>query len=178
MDINALATKLTYGLYVISVKDFENEGRPAGFVIDAVCQISFGDEPTVVFSVMNKNHSKDCIAREGVFNLSILPEDIDPFVISNFGYQSSRDISKWSNIEYELKAGLPIVPTAVSWAQFRVTDSRVMDTHTAFFCVPVEAEYLNGSKEPLRYADYFTKLKEPAFEAFKAFKSRSGKETV
>jgi len=178
MDTNALATKLTYGLHVISVKDAEHGGRPAGFVIDAVCQLSMGEEPLVVFSVMNKNYSKDCIAKEGVFNFSILPVDVDPFIIANFGFQSSKDVSKWDNVEHEIKAGLPVLPSAISWAQFNVKDIRVLDTHTAFFCVPVEIEYLNKDKEPVRYADYFTKLKAPAFAAFEAFKSKTGKETV
>jgi flavin reductase (DIM6/NTAB) family NADH-FMN oxidoreductase RutF len=179
MDMNALTTKLTYGLYTMSVKDSLQGGRPAGFMIDAVCQLSSGDEPVVVFSVMNRNYSKDCIAREGVFNMSVLPDDIDPFVIANFGFQSSKDVAKWENVVHEMRAGLPVIPQAISWTQLRVQDSRVFDTHTAFFCVPVEAEYLNAEKTPLRYADYFTKFKEPAFAAFKAYKdSITGKETI
>ena len=179
MDTSALTNKLTYGLYVVSVADAGNGGRPAGFVIDAVCQLSSGDEPLVVCSVMNKNYSKDCIAREGVFNLSILPEDVDPFVIANFGFQSSKDVAKWDNLPFETKAGLPVIPQAISWARMRALDSRVLDTHTSFFCVPEEMELLNGEKEPLRYADYFTKFKKPAFEAFQAYKDRtSGKGTV
>jgi flavin reductase (DIM6/NTAB) family NADH-FMN oxidoreductase RutF len=178
MGIDALTKKLTYGLHVISVTDAPNGGRFAGFVIDAVCQISAGEEPVVLFSVMNKNYSKDCIAREGVFNVSVLPDDVDPFILANFGYQSSKDVSKWDNVVYELKSGLPVIPQAVTWAQLKVKDVRVFDTHTAFFCVPIEAEYLNAEKDPVRYADYFTKLKEPAFAAFQAFKAgQAGKET-
>jgi flavin reductase (DIM6/NTAB) family NADH-FMN oxidoreductase RutF len=178
MGIEALSTKLTYGLYVISVADALNGGRPAGFVIDAVCQVSMGEEPLVLCSVMNKNYSKGCIAQEGVFNLSVLPVDVDPFVLANFGFQSSKDVAKWENVAHELRNGLPVLPRAVSWAQLKVKDSRVLDTHTAFFCVPTEAGYLNEEKEPVRYADYFTKLKEPAFAAFQAFKEKqAGKET-
>jgi flavin reductase (DIM6/NTAB) family NADH-FMN oxidoreductase RutF len=172
MEINALSTKLTYGLHVISVYDKAND-RPAGFVIDAVCQLSMDEPPTVVFSVMNKNYSKNCIKDAGVFNFSILPESVDPFVLANFGFQTSKDVSKWDNVPYTLRAGLPVLDQAISWAQFKVTDLREMGTHTAFFTVPTEAEYLNGDLIPLRYADYFTKLKEPAFAAFKAFKDKA-----
>ncbi|GHU62898.1 hypothetical protein AGMMS49983_05230 [Clostridia bacterium] len=172
MDMNALATKLTYGLHVISVQDQAND-RPGGFIIDAVCQLSMDVPPTIVFSVMNKNYSKDLIKTEGVFNLSILSESVDPFVIANFGFQSSKDISKWENVPYTLRAGLPVLDEAVSWGQFRVTDIREMGTHTAFFTVPTESEYLNGELIPLRYADYFTKLKEPAFAALKAFQEKA-----
>ncbi|MDR0876006.1 MAG: flavin reductase family protein [Clostridiales Family XIII bacterium] len=172
MEINALSTKLTYGLHVVSVHDAAN-ARPAGFIIDAVCQLSMDEPPTVVFSVMNKNYSKGCIKAEGVFNLSILPESVDPFVIANFGFQTSKDTAKWDNVPYTLRAGLPALDQAISWAQFKVTDIREMGTHTAFFSVPTNAEYLNGDLTPLRYADYFTKLKEPAFAAFKAFQNRT-----
>jgi len=174
-----MVTKLTYGLYIVSVNDALNGGRPAGFVMDAVCQISSGEEPIVLCAVMNRNYSKDCIAREGLFNLSILPDDVDPFLIANFGFQSSKDVSKWDNVAFEYGAGLPIIPQAVSWVQFRVKDRRAFDTHTAFFCTPAEAEFLNADKEPVRYADYFTRLKAPAFAAFQAFKDRvAGKETI
>jgi flavin reductase (DIM6/NTAB) family NADH-FMN oxidoreductase RutF len=160
---------MTYGLYVISVRDAANGGRAGGFIIDAACQLSMDAEPTFVFSVMNKNYSKELIDKEGVFNLSILPTDAAPFVIGNFGFQSGRDAAKWENVPYTERAGLPVLDGAVSWARFLVTDRRVMGTHTAFFCTPAEAEYLNEGKEPLRYADYFTKLKEPVMAAFAAF---------
>jgi flavin reductase (DIM6/NTAB) family NADH-FMN oxidoreductase RutF len=177
MGIEALTKSLTYGLYVISVRDPEQD-RIAGFVIDAVCQISSGNEPIVLCSVMNKNYSKTCILQEGVFNLSVLPDDVDPFILANFGFQSSKDVSKWDNVVFELKEGLPIIPEAVAWTQMKVKDIREMETHTAFFCEPSIAEYLNMEKNPVRYADYFTKLKNPAFAAFQAFKAeQAGKET-
>lgn len=177
-NIAVISTKLTYGLHVVGVKDSGHGGRFAGFVIDAVCQLSMGEEPVIVFSVMNKNYSKDCIAKEGVFSLSILPEDVDPFILANFGFQSSADVSKWENVEYAIEAGLPVLPSAVSWARLRTLDERVFDTHTSFFCTPVDLGYLNENKTPLKYADYFLKLKEPAFAAFKEYKDRiSGKET-
>ena len=167
MDINALSKKLTYGLHVISVNDAKN-ARPGGFVIDAVCQLSMDEPPLVVFSVMNKNYSKDCIKDEGTFNVSILPVSVDPFVIANFGYQSSSDVDKWKNVPHTIINGLPVLDQAITWAQFKVVDFRVMGTHTAFFCEPTECDYLNESLEPLRYADYFTELKDAAFAAFKS----------
>ena len=178
MGIDAFTKKLTYGLHITSVADSLNGGRFAGCVIDAVCQISSGNEPMVLCSVMNTNYSKSCIEREGVFNISVLPDDIDPFILANFGFQSSKDVSKWDNVDFELREALPVIPKAVSWAQMIVKDFRVFDSHTAFFCLPSAGDYLNQDKEPLRYADYFTKFKNPAFEAFKAYKERlAGKET-
>ena len=177
MGIEAFTRSLTYGLHVVSVKDSEQD-RFAGFVIDAICQISSGSEPIILCAAMNKNYSKDCIIKEGVFNISVLPDDVDPFILANFGFQTSRDVAKWDNVDFALGDGLPIIPEAVSWTQMKVKDIREMETHTAFFCVPSIAEYLNKDKNPVRYADYFSKLKDPAFAAFQAFKAgQAGKET-
>jgi flavin reductase (DIM6/NTAB) family NADH-FMN oxidoreductase RutF len=153
------------------VRDDVND-RFAGFIIDAVAQISMGETPTVLISVMNKNYSKDCIDKAGLLNLSVLPEDVDPFVIANFGFQTSKDVEKWPNVPHSLQGGLPVLNSAVSWVQLKVTEKRVMDTHTAFFCTPIEAEVLAAGKTPLIYADYFTKLKDATLQAFKAFKEK------
>ena len=169
MDMMAMVQNLTYGLYVTGAWDEEN-GRYSGHVIDAVAQLSMDEEPTVVASVMNTCYTKSLIEKEGVFVLSILPADVDPFVLANFGFQCGRDVSKWENVPYTLRGGFPVLDEAVAWVQFRVADKRVMGTHTAFFCHPTDAEALNPGKDPLRYADYFTKLKNPAMEAFQAFK--------
>jgi flavin reductase (DIM6/NTAB) family NADH-FMN oxidoreductase RutF len=171
MDTQAL-TKLSYGLYTVSVEDPAN-ARPAGFIIDAVAQISMDDPPTVIVSVMNRNYSKDCIAEAGVFNLSVLPADVDPFLIANFGYQSSKDVAKWANVPHTIRAGLPVPDCAVSWAQLKVIDKRVMGTHTSFFTQPVEAELLVPDGQPLLYADYFKELKTKAMDAFTAWKEEN-----
>lgn len=169
MDPTALH-KISYGLYVISVKD-EANNRNAGFVIDAVAQISMGEIPTIIFSVMNKNYCKDCIDKEGVFNFSILPKNVTPFIIANFGFQTSKEVDKWANIEHSEKFGLPIIDEAIACAQMKVIDKRVMDTHTTFFCNPVDAEVLNPDKTPLIYGNYFIDLKDKVMAAFKEFKA-------
>ncbi|MDR1815837.1 MAG: flavin reductase family protein [Clostridiales Family XIII bacterium] len=179
MDIMAMTTKLTYGLHVASVQDAA-QGRAAGFVIDAVCQLSMGDEPVFCFSVMNKNYSKDCIAKEGVFNVSVLPENPTPFVIANFGFQTSKDVAKWDvakaqGIAFTERGGLPVLDEAVAWGQFQVFDARAWDTHTTFFCHPTDADYLHADVEPLRYADYFSKWKQPVMDAFAAYKAEGEK---
>jgi len=160
-----MAQNLTYGLYVTSVWD-EANGRFGGHVIDAVAQLSMGEPPTVVASVLNTCYTQSLIEKEGVFSLSILPANVDPFVIANFGFQCGRDVSKWENVPHTLREGLPALDEAVAWVKFQVIDKRVMDTHMAFFCNPVAIEALHPDKEPLRYADYFTKLKAPAMAAF------------
>jgi flavin reductase (DIM6/NTAB) family NADH-FMN oxidoreductase RutF len=163
-------SKLSYGLYVTGVWDKTN-GRLTGHIVDAVAQLSMGDNPIVVVSVMNQNHTRECVENVNEFTLSVLPEDVDPFVIGNFGFQSGRDADKWTQVPHTIVDGLPYLNEAVSYIRFKVVDKRVMNTHTAFFCEPIGGEVLHEEKTPLIYADYFKGLKDKVFEAFSAHKN-------
>jgi flavin reductase (DIM6/NTAB) family NADH-FMN oxidoreductase RutF len=100
--------KLSYGLYVTGV---ETENGPGGSVVDSVAQVSHGDPQRVALGSMNKNFTTESIKRTGEFTLSVLGQDIDPFVIANFGFQSARDpaIKKWDNVGHSVKDGLPVL---------------------------------------------------------------------
>ncbi|MDR0854307.1 MAG: flavin reductase family protein [Clostridiales Family XIII bacterium] len=161
--------KLSYGLYVTGVRDEAND-RVTGHICDAVAQLSMGEKPQVVVSIMNKNYTKDCIEKSGEFTLSVLPDTVDPFVIGNFGFQSGKDVSKWPNVPHNVVDGLPILCEAVSYVRLKVIDKRVMDSHTAFFCEAIGGEVLHEDKTPLIYADYFKELKDLVMAAFTAFK--------
>lgn len=90
MELDALY-KLTHGLYILGAAD---NGRPVGSVVDAVMQVA--NKPVVIaLSCNNQSYTKECIERTGVFGLSVLCKGVDPFVIANFGFQSSRSIDKW-----------------------------------------------------------------------------------
>lgn len=93
MQENALYT-ITNGLYVLSVQDGEGY---AGSLVDAVSQIAVSPY-LIMVSCMNNSHTKSCIEKAGEFGISVLAKETDPFVVANFGYQSSRDVKKWQNI--------------------------------------------------------------------------------
>ena len=89
MQENALYT-ITNGLYVLSVQDGEGY---AGSLVDAVSQIAVSPY-LIMVSCMNNSHTKSCIEKAGEFGISVLAKETDPFVVANFGYQSSRDVKK------------------------------------------------------------------------------------
>lgn len=159
-------TKLTYGLYVAGVKDAA--GRFCGSLVDAVAQVSMGSQPYVALGSMNRNYTTEVLLQNGLFTLSVLPEDVDPFVLANFGFQSGRTIDKWSNVPYEIYHDLPVLKHSVARLLCRVDGVRMFETHHLFIAEIIEADHTGG--EPLIYADYFTKLKGPVAEAFKAYK--------
>jgi flavin reductase (DIM6/NTAB) family NADH-FMN oxidoreductase RutF len=169
MDKKALE-KFSYGLYVLGVKS--DKGYYGGCIIDAVAQLDMAEKPTVVCSSMKQNESNRLVHKFGEFTLSVLPEDVDPFVIANFGFQSARDVEKWPNVDFVEKDGLPYLAKAISHVRLRVTDAIELSTHTAFVCETVDAFLGEAGGAPLIYADYFTKLKDAAMTAFSDFKKR------
>ena len=104
MDESALFC-LTHGIYVLGAKD-EAQNRFCGSIVDGVMQVA--NKPVVVaLSCSNTSYTKECIESSGEFSLSVLCKDVDPFVVANFGFQTSREVNKWDNVKSVQKDGLP-----------------------------------------------------------------------
>lgn len=104
MSSNALYD-ITYGLYVVGCY---SDGKPAGCVINTCFQVT-SENPTLAICLNKKNFTLDCIKRNPRFSLSIIAEDTDPFVISSFGFRSSRDADKYADFGCEDLDGTPAV---------------------------------------------------------------------
>ena len=104
MSSNALYD-ITYGLYVVGCY---SDGKPAGCVINTCFQVT-SENPTLAICLNKKNFTLDCINRNPRFSLSIIAEDTDPFVISSFGFRSSRDADKYADFGCEDLDGAPAV---------------------------------------------------------------------
>lgn len=146
-DLNALF-KLTYGLYVVGVKDGEKFG---GCVVDAVMQTTV-EPPTLVLCCGKTTRTHELLLENKAFSLSVLPDDVDGSIIKNFGFQSGRTADKWANVPYRLKNGLPVLNDMAAWVVCDITDTRELSTHTLFFCAIADAE--DGLKKALSYTDY------------------------
>ena len=77
---------ITQGMYVLTT----NEG---GCIVDAVSQISSGDNPLVAVSVMKSNYTNELLKQNDKFALSVLGKEVDPQIIKTFGFNSLRDIN-------------------------------------------------------------------------------------
>ena len=163
MDTKALF-KLTYGLYVVGVRNGDNFG---GCVVDAVMQTTV-EPPTLVVSSNKSTRTNECIAKTKEFSLSVLSETTDPFVIANFGFQSCRAAEKWNKVPHRFLNGLPVLNNAAAYLHCRVTDVKELSTHTLFFCDITEA--VDGTGKALSYTTYQESWKPKVMEAF-----RSGK---
>ena len=167
MDEKALF-KISYGLYVLGI---QAENHFGGCVIDAVAQVSGGQSPVIILGSMNNNLTNRLIKEKGEFTLSVLPENVHPFVIANFGFQSAKDIDKWANVPHTVKDGLPALDGAVAYFRCRTTEAKELATHTAFFCEVIDAWQGENSAKPLIYGDYQREMKSASVEAFKDFKA-------
>lgn len=162
MDKEAL-TKLTHGLYIVGAKDVDKGGF-CGLVVDAVMQVA--TQPVVIaLSLMNAGYTKTQLEKSGRFSLSVLPSDINPFIIANFGFQSGRNVDKWQAVDYSVKSDLPYLENSLAVLEAKVMESRVFDSHTLFIA-EIDDAWEKGLGEPLTYAAYQTNLKKEALALF------------
>ena len=162
MDKQAL-TKLTHGVYVVGAKNVDNGGL-CGLTVDAVMQVA--TTPTIIaLSLGNSGYTRTQIEKTGRFSLSVLASDVNPFIIANFGFQSSRNVDKWASVEYHTKDGLPYLPESLAVLEADVIESHIFESHTLFIA-EVKAAWTELFGTPLTYEEYQTNLKEKALALF------------
>ena len=88
MKNKKITRKITLGMYVLTTKD-------GGCIVDAVSQISAGDNPLIAVSVMKNNYTNELLKQYNKFALSVLDKEVDGEIIKIFGFNSSRDIDKF-----------------------------------------------------------------------------------
>lgn len=143
--------KITQGMYVLTTEN-------GGCVVDAVSQVSGGDNPLIAVAVMKKNYTNELLKNNTKFAISVLSNDVNPEIIKTFGFNSSRDINKFENIETEKIEELNIIKDSIGYMVCEIVDSIDNDTHTLFIGKMVEADIFE-EKEAMSYG-YYQKHKE------------------
>ena len=92
MDKKAMY-KLSYGLFVLTARDGAKDN---GCIINTAIQAA--SEPNQLSICVNKaNYTHDMIERTGKFTVSVLSEQADFKLFKHFGFQSGRDVDKFTN---------------------------------------------------------------------------------
>ena len=156
VDPNALF-KFSYGLFVLTAKDGAKDN---GCIINTAAQLT--DTPKRITIAVNKaNYTHDMILKTGVFNVSVLSEDVGMATFQRFGFQSGRDADKFAGCEGLQRSanGLYyITEGANAVLSGKVIQTVDCGTHTLFIADVTEAKIL--SKEPsVTYAYYFAHIK-------------------
>ncbi|NLJ32160.1 MAG: rubredoxin [Clostridiales bacterium] len=151
---NEILFKLTYGMYAIGVKD---DNKASACIVNTVTQVS--NSPNMVaVSMSHRNYSNECIAKNGIFTVSVLSEDTSGAVIGALGFTSGRNTDKLANVRHKILAeGVPVVKENICcWFLCKVVSKAETPTHTIFI-----AEIIAGSDEargaPMTY-DYYHRV--------------------
>ena len=135
-----ITRKISQGMYILTTKN-------GGCVVDAVSQISSGDNPLVSVAVMKKNYTNELMKINDRFALSILDENVNGEIIKTFGFNSARDINKFENINLEEVEGVNILKDTIGYMVCEIIDRIDNETHTLFIGKIIEADKFNDSKE-------------------------------
>lgn len=169
MDTLALS-KLTQGLYILGSQE---EKRYVGCVVDAVIQVA--SKPLVIaVACMKTGYTQSCIQKNNLFSLSVLGQHVDPFVIGNFGYQSSQRVDKWNNVPFFVKENLPFYQDAIAFFSCKVIATHEFDSHILFMAEITDA-WQQGTDSCLTYGEYQNTFKIKVMEAFSQYKKEGEK---
>lgn len=138
--------KISQGMYVLTTQN-------GGCIVDAVSQVSAGDNPLIAVSVMNKNYTNELMKVNDKFALSILDEKTNGEIIKTFGFNSARDINKFETVKTEEVEGVNIISDSIGYMVCEIIDRIQNDTHTLFIGKLIEADMFKESKE-MTYAYY------------------------
>lgn len=146
MKNKKITRKITQGMYVLTTKD-------GGCIVDAVSQISAGDNPQIAVSVMKTNYTNELLKNNDLFALSIIGKETNPEIIKTFGYNSTRDINKFENTDTTNINGINIINDSLGYMICQKIDSIDNDTHTLFIGKLIEADMFKD-EEPMSYNYY------------------------
>lgn len=146
MKNSKITRKITQGMYVLTTKN-------GGCIVDAVSQISSGENPLISVSVMKSNYTNELLKEEQKFALSVLGKEVNPEIIKTFGFNSMRDINKFENIETTQVEDINIINDSLGYMLCEIIDSIDNDTHTLFIGKLIEADVYED-KEAMSYQYY------------------------
>ncbi len=167
---NTAMFKLSYGLFVLTLNE---QGKDNGCIINTAIQIA--DKPKRICVAINKaNYSHDMLLRTGVFNVSILSEDVSFGLFRHFGFQSGRDTDKfatWTEAKRSTNGLYYITEAANAFISGKVVSAVDYGSHTLFVADITEAQKLSDVSS-ITYDYYFKHVKpkpQPTAEKKKGF---------
>jgi len=141
-----ITRKITQGVYVLTTLG-------GGCIVDAVSQVSAGENPFITVAVMKKNYTNELMHKNNTFALSVLGENVNPKIIKTFGLNSMRDINKFSDTKTTEVEGLNIIGDSLGYMICEKVDSIENETHTLFIGKLIEADVYQD-EEAMSYGYY------------------------
>ena len=147
---------ISYGMYIVTTKDKNNKN--VGCVINTLTQIT-SNEPIISISLNKDNYTNSAIKDNKIFAISILSIDTKKEIIGTFGYHSSKDIDKFSNINYEITNNIPIIKdNTTGYLIVELINIIDCNTHDIFIAKVLDTKKISNI-EPMTYKYYHENLK-------------------
>ena len=148
---------IEYGLYIVTAKDEKDNGC----IINTVMQVT--SEPCQIAIAINKrNYTQEMISKTRKFNISILSKDSNFEIFKHFGYQSGRDVDKFTNFTDVKRSpnGLYYVTKGTNAYMSAYVQQEIdLSTHSLFIGQLVATEIL--SETPTITYNYYQKNIKP-----------------
>ncbi len=150
---------LTYGLFVLTVKDGDKDN---GCIVNTVSQVTISPNRIVV-AVNKENYTHDIMVKTKEFNVSILSEKSKFSTYKHWGYQSGATVNKAENITFSRSENGLIYLTEETNAYISVKVVSIIDleTHSLFLADVIDGEILS-SDASVTYSYYQNNIKEVA----------------
>ena len=136
------------------------EDQDNGCIINTCVQVA-NDPTRIAISCQSGNLTKEMIERTGVFNVSVLSEDVPFETIRHFGMQTGREVRKldsWADAKRSHNGLLYLTENTNAMFSCKVVDKKDLGSHMMFIAEVTEAKVL--SKEPpCTYAHYHKAIK-------------------
>lgn len=145
---------LSYGVYVISTLDGD---RHTGCIANSAMQIT-SSPASIAVSINHDNYTNSCIEKCGKFAVSILSESTDPGLIGTFGFQSGRDVDKFSDVKYQVIEGIAVPSDCCGYIICKITGKLETSTHTIFLGEALDGDTV-GNAPAMTYAYYHNVVK-------------------
>lgn len=146
MKNKKITRKISQGMYVLTTIG-------GGCVVDALSQVSAGDEPLIAVAVMKTNYTNELIKKSNKFAVSVLGMNVDMDIVKTFGFNSMRDINKFENTNVEDVMGINVIKDSLGYMVCDVIDTIENETHTLFIGRMVEGDIFSD-EEPMTYGYY------------------------
>lgn len=146
MKNKKITRKITQGVYALTTSG-------GGCIVDAVSQVSAGENPLIAVAVMKKNYTNELMHKNNTFALSVLSKSVKPEIIKTFGLHSMRDIDKFAEVKTTEVEGIKMIEESLGYMLCEKVDAIENETHTLFIGRLIEADVYK-EEEPMSYGYY------------------------
>ena len=146
MKNKKITHKISQGMYILTTVD-------GGCVVDAVSQVSAGEEPLIAVAVMKKNFTNELVKKHRKLAISVLGMNVNMELVKIFGFNSMRDMNKFENVDYDVIDGINVIKDSLGYMMCDVIDAIENETHTLFICKMYEGD-VYSQDEVMTYGYY------------------------